>query len=39
MFYSMVGKYKQFKGSNVQYVGNKQVIWKYMFLRSTLPTR
>ena len=41
----MVDKYKYLTdnssfifNSSVQHVGNKQVMWKYMLFRSTLPT-
>ena len=35
----MVDKYKELRESIVQYVDNKQVIWKYMLFQATLPTR
>ena len=39
MIYIMVGKYKQFRGSSVQHLGKKKVIWKYRLFQSALPAR
>ena len=33
MFYSMIGKCKVTQYQRVYYVGNKQVMWKYMLFR------
>ena len=39
MFYILDGKYKYVSGSRVQYVGNKQVMWKYTLFQPILITR